>query len=257
LSPDGEWVVAVTLQGAAQEDLIVVRTDGTDLLPLTGDPHKDRGPRWSPDGKTIAFQSDRSGTFQIWIINADGNGLRQFTYADIVLTTPIWGPKGTRMIVGTPETREGPARALVLDVRKPWSEQTPEVLPLSLPDGGPFSPASWSADERQLALNASGNRKYIYDFETRKVRDAGNAIGARWLGDSRRLLLGGPGRTLRLIDPVTGKSHDLLTILSDAGGGFTGVSLPRDDRLIVYGLRHVTSDIWLASAKDRPTGRQR
>ncbi|HEY6121790.1 MAG TPA: winged helix-turn-helix domain-containing protein, partial [Pyrinomonadaceae bacterium] len=68
VSPDGKWLVYGTV-GEKQEDLFVIGVDGSGLRQLTNDVTKDRAPRWSPDGKRIAFQSDRSGKFEIWTIN--------------------------------------------------------------------------------------------------------------------------------------------------------------------------------------------
>lgn len=39
----------------------------------------DEGPHWFPDGKRIAFQSNRTGRLEIWVMNADGSGARQLT----------------------------------------------------------------------------------------------------------------------------------------------------------------------------------
>jgi Tol biopolymer transport system component len=259
LSPNGEWVAATTRVG--EEDLVVVRTDGTGVRKLTDDAYRDRQPKWSPDGKTIAFHSDRSGTFQIWTINADGSGLRQLTESAITISNVLWSPEGIRMVARTAARAQTPARAVMFDVRKRWSEQTPEVLPFSLPDGMNFVPSSWSADGR-LALTATGPDPsagtYIYDFETRRVQKVSSerwplGAGAFWLSDNRRLLVGSEGR-LYLINPAAGKSHEVLSVLPDA---ITGYSLSRDDRLIVYALRSNKADIWLASADDRPTGRAR
>ena len=77
VSPDGAWLVFWRL--SPQEDLFIVRPDGTGMRQLTDDPFNDRGPRWSPDGEKIAFFSNRSGQYQVWTIRPDGSGLEQIT----------------------------------------------------------------------------------------------------------------------------------------------------------------------------------
>ena len=42
-------------------------------------PYLDETPSWFPDGKRIAFQSDRSGRMEVWVMNADGMGAKQVT----------------------------------------------------------------------------------------------------------------------------------------------------------------------------------
>ena len=53
--------------------------DGTDVQRLTFHAATDAAPEWSPDGKRIAFQSNRDGNDDIWVMNADGSGLVQLT----------------------------------------------------------------------------------------------------------------------------------------------------------------------------------
>jgi len=42
-------------------------------------PYLDETPYWFPDGKRIAFQSNRTGRMEVWVMNADGSGQRQVT----------------------------------------------------------------------------------------------------------------------------------------------------------------------------------
>jgi Tol biopolymer transport system component len=66
--------------------------DGSNLKRLTDHPDDDRWPTWSPDGTRIAFQSDRDGNWEIYLMNADGSGLFRLTENDKKDTEPAWRP---------------------------------------------------------------------------------------------------------------------------------------------------------------------
>src|SRR5437870_7019296 len=83
-----------------QEDIFIIKTDGTGLRQLTDDYERDRHPRWSPDGKQITFYSIRSGKYEVWTINRDGSGLRQRTFTTDKPAGALccaWSPDGTRL----------------------------------------------------------------------------------------------------------------------------------------------------------------
>ena len=99
LSPDGKWVVWV-LQTPDVDgdrnltDIWLGRADGsTEAHQLTAS-GKDRHPRWSPDGQTIAFVSDRSGRPQIWLIHPDGGEAWQLHSPQKVASPPVWSRDG-------------------------------------------------------------------------------------------------------------------------------------------------------------------
>ena len=50
----------------------------------------DLSPTWSPDGSQIAFTSDRSGTLQIWIMNADGSDPKPLLDENVASQEPDW-----------------------------------------------------------------------------------------------------------------------------------------------------------------------
>jgi hypothetical protein len=60
-------------------------------LTFTGD---NAWPAWSPDGRQIAFDSMRAGSWDVWVMNADGSGTRQVTIATSAETHPTWSPDG-------------------------------------------------------------------------------------------------------------------------------------------------------------------
>ena len=55
------------------------------------------GRKVSPDGRRIAFQSDRNGTLDIYVMNADGSNIERLTYSGTDNYAPAWSPDG-RMI---------------------------------------------------------------------------------------------------------------------------------------------------------------
>ncbi|HEV7517757.1 MAG TPA: protein kinase, partial [Thermoanaerobaculia bacterium] len=141
ISPDGAWLVLWA--GSPQDDLLLVRQDGSDLRQLTNDPARDRAPAWSPDGRQILFYSNRSGKYEAWTIRPDGSGLRQVTQLPRHNVYNLaWAPDG-RQIAFT----YGPEGA-ILDLARPSSSL--RVLP-RVEGGKGLAPISWSGDGNFLA----------------------------------------------------------------------------------------------------------
>jgi eukaryotic-like serine/threonine-protein kinase len=244
-SRDGSWLVYQTF--VPQEDLFIIRPDGTGLRRLTQDGFRDRQPRWSPDGQRIAFYSNRGGKYEIWIIRADGSQLeRAAVIPDRRAYHPIWSPDGRWLAC---DLRDNEA---LIDLSKPLAERRPQFLP-SPGRGMGFSASSWSADGRWLAgavhlangqqvpgivLYSLAQRKYL------RVTERGQAPA--WLSDSRQLLywIGG---TLFLLDTASRTSRQVLT--TPPGSDYNDFCLSPDDRVLYLARSSEQGDIWLLTMK--------
>ena len=104
VSPDGQTIVFDLLG-----DLYTLPITGGKATRITAGLAHDMQPRLSPDGKRIAFVSDRSGDDNVWIASADGKDTLQLTRGvDNSYISPDWTPDGQYVYVGkgTPFTNE-------------------------------------------------------------------------------------------------------------------------------------------------------
>ncbi|MBE7552265.1 MAG: S9 family peptidase [Anaerolineales bacterium] len=117
-SPDGRMVVFVHRphDDLNRLDIKVVELESGQIRPLTGQPRqKDWQPRWSPDGRLIAFLSQRSGWNEVWLVQPDGEGLRQLTRLGRDVADLAWSPDGTRLACTV--NNEGAFDLALLDVQ--------------------------------------------------------------------------------------------------------------------------------------------
>lgn len=83
--------------GHVDTDLAYLTAGATTPLPLTADDFTDRHPALSPDGTRVAFESDRGGQPDIWVIRVNGTDLRQITNHPAEDAWPTWSPSGDRI----------------------------------------------------------------------------------------------------------------------------------------------------------------
>ncbi len=90
VSPDGKEIVFDLLG-----DIYALPIGGGEARALTSGVAWDMQPRYSPDGRAIAFTSDRSGGDNVWVMDRDGSHPAQVTKEDFRLTnSPVWSPDG-------------------------------------------------------------------------------------------------------------------------------------------------------------------
>jgi imidazolonepropionase-like amidohydrolase len=95
-------------------DLYTIPIIGGRAQRITSGPAFDRQPRFSPDGRQLAFVSDRGGSANLWIADHDGRHARQLSHLEGypygAVTSPAWSPDGRTIIVSQMlgATRPGP-----------------------------------------------------------------------------------------------------------------------------------------------------
>lgn len=102
-SPDGNWLAYTKRSWDEKSDkttrsLWLVSADGKKTAQLSGGKgHSDTSPAWSPDGSTITFVSDRSGSKQVWTVHPQGGRPRQLVKLPIDVDSLRWSPRGDQI----------------------------------------------------------------------------------------------------------------------------------------------------------------
>ncbi len=130
ISPDNETVVfeaekADTVVNKYVTHLWMVPTKGGEARQLTSSDSSDTRPRFSPDGKKIAFLSSRSGSKQIWIISPDGGEANQLTDFPVSVSEHSWSPDG-EWLAFTAEVLPGVPVDSSMELTRRWKDEKEE-----------------------------------------------------------------------------------------------------------------------------------
>ncbi len=173
-SPDGTRIVFVydQLQGTdGKLQIDVIDADGMNRKTLL--PHKafDEAPRWSPDGKQVAWVSTRDKNQDIWVCDALGKNLKRLTSDPGPDNGPTWSPDGKQLAFAS--GRSGNFEIFVMEAdgsnqRNLTHHPKMDYWPV------------WSPDGKHIAFTSNRDGNYeIY------VMDAGTKTGAKDAGDAK------------------------------------------------------------------------
>ena len=143
-----------------RRDLLHPEREAVKVIPST----RDHDPAYSPDGKHIAFISNRSGNYEIWMSNSDGTGIVNMSRLNNPQTgTPNWSPDSQKIVFDSRHTaiKECTSSTLQTMCAAPVDTNVPE----------PSQP-NWSHDGKWIYFIAGGSPGRIY----RCPAEGGNAV---------------------------------------------------------------------------------
>jgi Tol biopolymer transport system component/DNA-binding winged helix-turn-helix (wHTH) protein len=229
-SKDGKWVTYTSYPELA---LWRSRVDGTDRRQLTFPPMRAFLPRWSPDGKQIAFMGGPpgpswklGGPWKIYLISAEGGSAQQVLQGETNESDPTWSPDGNSIVFGGllwPETfgkNHADMNIQVVDLK------THQLSKLPGSDG--LCSPRWSPDGRYIVALTSSHpmEPLLFSLATKKWsrlvdRDMGYPS---WSRDSRSIYFQdcsySPPRIVRL--NISDHRAEVLMKFSDVKGPMAG-----------------------------------
>jgi dipeptidyl aminopeptidase/acylaminoacyl peptidase len=167
LSPDGQWVAYGVRTRMLKEDkneqrLWAVSIHGGDAIPLTAEGVSSGHPRWSPDGKYLAFSSARNGgKNQVWLLDRRGGEAQKLTDVAQGVNDFEWSPDSTRLV-------------LILQDPKPEDAEAAKDKDKPAP-AKPKTPPPFVIDRLQFKQDTVGyldrrrDHLYIFDVASKKV----------------------------------------------------------------------------------------
>ena len=244
ISPDGRWIAAVFKLGS-QTSLVKIPMTGGEPVPLISGQDTFASPSWSPDGSRIAFGSNREGAPGIWLMDADGGGVRKLEAPGPSIHLAVrWTPEGrlawqqytdqTHMNFRVRDLTTGDERFLAMPTADGW---------MFYPS---FSPAG---DRAAFRWNHRGGTSGIWTVawpdgqphlltkeSTRPIgwSHDGKAVYAIDLSQSQ------PG--ISRIDATSGTSTNVAKL---PVGVIAGGAASRDGRTLVVMVQEQTGDAWL------------
>jgi len=144
---------------------------GAGLMRLTSNPATDKYPRVSPDGKKIAFSSNRDGRDEIYVMNSDGSGEPQrLTVNSVEDVAPSWSPDGRRILFDHVFVQGEESDIYVMD-----ADGSNQINLTRTP--GYDSRASFSPDGRRIAFSSNRGSSARQNFDIYVMdRDGNNVI---------------------------------------------------------------------------------
>jgi Tol biopolymer transport system component len=97
-SPDGSCIAFYSERDSGNQEIYVMRADGSVPTRITVHPAVDYDPAWSPDGRQLAFVSQRDGDYEIYVVDLENGATTKLTDNVADDYTPSWSPDGESIV---------------------------------------------------------------------------------------------------------------------------------------------------------------
>jgi TolB protein len=174
--PDGNNLL-MTISREGAQDIFKITADGRTATAVTNGPNRALNvePAVSPDGKRIAFSSDRSGQPMLYVMNIDGSSVKRLTFAGRYNSSPSWSPDGKTIAFAGHDgghfdiftvNADGTAMKRLTDAKKANGKAADNRDPSFSPDGRQVVFSSDRTGNKQLYIvdtDGVNERRITYD----------------------------------------------------------------------------------------------
>ena len=181
--------------GSKESDIFIINQDGSNLTQITKNAGRNATPDISPDGKRIAFISNRDGEkMQIYTMNTDGSNVKRLTKdSTVAFYNPSWSPDGKRIVY---YSEKGDRKDQIWVMNADGSNQTlltnnvgHNIFPAFSPDGKKIIFSSSNRDTNSDGSYVEGSFVYVMNLDGSNLTKIGNlnSFYARFSPDGKRI----------------------------------------------------------------------